>query len=929
MLAAVADHLTNAEIGARLFISVRTVESHVSSLLRKLRVDDRRALAAMAGTLRVGPETALGRPDASAGGASRLPSPLTPFVGRVAERAALAEALEAHRLITAIGPGGVGKTRLALKVAADVAGRFAGGAWFIDLVPITDQSMIAQAIASELGLGEHQDRSAEDSVSHWLLHRRALVVLDNCEHLLDGVGALLERLLAGCPRLTVLATSRARLLVPFEWVFPVPGLSVETVDGRPSDAVELFAGRAAGGGMPIASDDGERVAAICRGLDGMALAIELAAARFPSLGLDGLETGLGDRLGLLTGGARADDRHRSLRSALDWSYALLDDAGQAVLRRVSVFAAPFTSAAAEEVLASWPPVAAGAVPVILAGLADQSLLSAIGNPGGTRYRMLETIRQYGADRLADAGELMQARSRHLRWGLETGNALGLPRGDNDGAWTAEFDQVADELRGALGWAAASSEFQPQAHQLAIRLAELSFARGTPGESQRRYEQAAGLAAADGASAEALRNAAGAAESRHFGNEALRLHRAAADAALRAGDHAAAAWDLAVAAELIYRQPGLMATPVPASQGSALLAEARMHTLSDPAAQARVLAAESFAGDDREPVTAQLAERSAELARQAGDPLTESAALDRLTSIHLTGGEVHAAAATALLRAELLVPLPVTAVSGLEHSDALHMATECAIAVGDLRAARKHAERIRDLPFHREEGQLAAGRLAVVAALEGELSETIALASRFREGWERAGRPRADNLTRSAQAAAAVHGLCGNADARDEWLDIVETLATPERPMSQVHVGQFFEALLLLHRGLPERAARLMDTPPEQVRAWSNIMWRPWYAALWAEAAVAAGHRDAGARLDRARVLTAGNLIAAALVDRAAVLLAGDRGGLGQAAAALAAAGARYQWARTLVLMGGTWRAQGESELTAMGAATMVWPAESG
>ena len=184
----------------------------------------------------------------------------------------------------------------------------------------------------------------------WLAPRETLLVLDNCEHLLDGMPVLLERLLAGSPRLSVLLTSRARLLVPFEWVFPVPGLSIAAGDGGPGDAVELFGVRAAAAGSALTAADAGRVAAICRGLDGMALAIELTAARVPSLGLDGIEAGLADRMNLLTGGRRADDRHRSLRSALDWSYALLDEADRAVLRRISVFAAPFTAAAAEAVL---------------------------------------------------------------------------------------------------------------------------------------------------------------------------------------------------------------------------------------------------------------------------------------------------------------------------------------------------------------------------------------------------------------------------------------------------------------------------------------------------------------------------------------------------------------------------------------------------
>ncbi|WP_343240743.1 MULTISPECIES: LuxR C-terminal-related transcriptional regulator [unclassified Streptomyces] len=620
VLAALGEHLTNAEIAARLFISVRTVESHVSSLLRKFQVDDRRALAAVSANQHSG--TAGTRTAVAA-----LPSPLTSFVGRVAERAALSRALYEHRLVTAVGPGGVGKTRLALSVAADANDRFADGVWYVNLVPTVDPLMIASAIADALGLGESQGLSATDHVVGWMAGRETLLVLDNCEHLLEGVAVLLERLLAAGPRMTVLATSRARLLVPFERVFPVPGLSIEAADGGPGDAVELFLGRAAAGGSLPVSVDKKRIAAVCRSLDGMALAIELAAARYASLGLDGLETGLADRLRLLTGGPRIDDRHRSLRLTLDWSYVLLADPDQAVLRRISVFTGPFTAGAAATVLAGWPPVSAGAMATVLAGLADQSLLIAIAEPGGTRYRALETIRQYGAERLDEAGESVEALSRHLQWCLDESTELQVTSHEPVTSWRVAYDLVADELRSALAWAAGNTEYHPDAYRLAIGLAELSFIRGLPGESQRRYQQAAELAADDLATADALRGAAGAAESRHAGNEALRLRRAAADAALRAGDRAGAAGDLARNAELINRVPGLMATGPAVGEVEALIAEGWSLAGDDLAAQVRLLTAEACNSSPADPVTAELIERALTLARRVDDPLIQSAVFD--------------------------------------------------------------------------------------------------------------------------------------------------------------------------------------------------------------------------------------------------------------------------------------------------------------
>jgi hypothetical protein len=258
-----------------------------------------------------------------------------------------------------------------------------------------------------------------------------------------------------------------------------------------------------------------------------------------------------------------------------------------------------------------------------------------------------------------------------------------------------------------------------------------------------------------------------------------------------------------------------------------------------------------------------------------------------------------------------------------------MATECAVAAGDLPAARRLAERLRDLPFYREEGHLATARLLVVTVLAGDWHEAVGLAERYREGWERAGRPRTGNLRRGAYAAATLHGLRGDDDARAAWLEIVGALTSPGRRLADLHFGEFFDALLLLHRGLPQQAAQVLDTPPEQFQEWDTGLWRSWYAALWAEAAALSGHEDATARIQRARLATAGNTIATAIVDRAAALDGrdGGRDGLTAAAAALEDAGCRYQWARTLVFIGGEQRARGESVLATMGATPMVWPPE--
>ncbi|TDB97287.1 LuxR C-terminal-related transcriptional regulator [Actinomadura sp. 7K534] len=914
VLELVGDHLSNAEIAARLFISVRTAESHVSALLRKLDVPDRRALAAQAAASRRAVDASHAVPV--------LPAPLTSFVGRASERAELTKMIGEHRQVTAVGPGGVGKTRLALAVAADAAGVFADGVWFVDLVPVNDPGMVADAVAGALGLGEQPGRGMTESVAVALADRHALLVLDNCEQVRDGVALFVERLLAACPGVTVLVTSRARLMVPFERVYQVPPLSLS--DDGESDAVALFKERATAIGWPLDPPLHDHIRSICERLDGMALAIELAAARYPTLGLDGLTAALSEPLRTLTGGSRADDRHRSVRAAMDWSHALLEPSDRELLRRVSVFVAPFTATAAAEVAGAGEGVIADG----LARLAEQSLLVVRASSSATEYRALETIRQYGAERLAEAGELADARTRHLRWSLAA--AAGLAVGGTD--WRPRFDAVADDLRAALAWAADEPEHRADAFDLARHMAELAFTRNLVGESQQRYEQAAALAGDPATAAAMLRHAAAVAGCRMHGDDMYRLHRAAAAHARRCGAATRAAADLATAATTVYRFSGtFVRTPSP-DEALALITEAREDANDDPAALAAVAlaevasAADAF-GADQDPhddvVTETLAraERAVELAHRTGDPPAESAALDALAAVQSWAGDAFATAATARRRVRLLSSAPTTPAVTHELVQALGEAAQTGIGVGDLPGARRWARRLADHPSLAEVGHRATSWQLVADALAGDVGDVLTGAVRFLDSWRRSGSPAWPDLEPAVTAVAMVHGLRDDQDARLVWNTVLEQFgASPNR----VHgYGAVFDAMPLLHNGQASEALERMAPEPGEVWRWVTWIWHHWYVALRAEAAVLAGSPDARHRLADARELTTGNPVAGAIVERAEALLEGDPTRLLATTDAFDAAGCHYQSARTRILAGGEHALRGAAVLADLGLAPMA------
>jgi predicted ATPase/DNA-binding CsgD family transcriptional regulator len=883
VLALIARHLTNAQIAEALFISTRTVETHVSALLRKLQLPDRRSLArraeAMPGLL-------------VKSGSRGLPVPVTSFIGRTDERAVLAAALAEHRLVTATGPGGIGKTRLALSVAAEVAPARREGVWFVDLIHVTDPAMVTAAVAETVGVPEQRTISVDRALVASLAASDALLVIDNCEHVLDGVRDCAERIITGCPEVTLLATSRIRLLLPYERVYVVPGLSVTAGGG---DAVDLFAARvAAATGDPVPPDPG-RVAALCRALDGMALAIELAAARYAALGLDGLESGLDQRLRLLTAGPRVADRHASLRAAIGWSYELLSSADRGLLRGVAVFASWFDVDAARAVAGAdreRAEIADG-----LARLAEHSLL-VVERGQRTRYRALETIRQYGVERLDEAGELDQIRAGHERWCRRALAALGKTEpAEVDDAWCARFDQIADDAGAALAWSVAEQGRRAQAAELAAELAGLLFLRGRQAQAQRRFEQAAGLTATVTERAALLRLAAGAAASRFVGDAALRLFRMAADAALTVGDRAGAARDLATMAMYINRAPGIMATRHSPAEADALIARSRALSDGSPLARAALAVAECpppGIGDPR---------RAVELAERAGNGIVHSIALDWLTSANLADDDVAEAVRTARRRLELLDTLPVGPLTGFEFADGYLMAAEVGLATGDLAGAAAHADTLAGLPFYRHDDHLAMSRRLLVDALAGHFDNVVRTGERFRASWERAGRPVAPNLARAPYAVAMVHGMRGDDERRAAWVRLTIDLAGDPERLAGCRRGwpPVFDGMLALHSNDPAAAVRRLAADiddPELSQSWDFAPWRPWYAALWAEAAVLGRYPDATARVERSRHAARDNPIATAMVERAAAITTGERETLVRLAATFAQLGCPYQQART-------------------------------
>ncbi len=428
----------------------------------------------------------------------RLPVQLTSFVGRDAELAQVRELLTQSRLLTLTGAGGAGKTRLAIQLAAQLTGEFSDGVWYVDLAPITDPEVVPITVARALGLPDQPGRSTMDTLTRFVADHQMLIVLDNCEHLLDASAALVNALLAAAAGLTLLTTSREPIGVAGEVSWRVPSLSLA------DEAIELFTDRArrVRPDFAVSDDSAATVGEICRRLDGLPLAIELAAARVRALSLAEILDSLHDRFRLLTGGARtAVRRQQTLRASVDWSHALLTEPERVLFRRLAAFLGGFDLDAAQTV-AGGGDVQRYQVLDQLTLLVDKSLVVADDSGGRTRYRLLETVRQYAQEKLGESGEADAVRTRHRDYYTSLAAAIDAPAGSEYEQRLEQAETEIDNLRAAFSWSRENSD-TALALTLASSLQPLWQARGRPREGRawfdavltREVAQDAGVAAA--------------------------------------------------------------------------------------------------------------------------------------------------------------------------------------------------------------------------------------------------------------------------------------------------------------------------------------------------------------------------------------------------------------------------------------------------
>ncbi len=446
---------SNKAVARELGVSIRTVEFHLGNVYRKLGIDGRTALANLVGRRYpgVGPITdPLGN----------LPEPPTPLVGRADQLAALLAAIEDHRLVTVVGAGGVGKSRLSLEAAGIVERESGESSWLVDLSTINHPSDVVPLVTGSLGL--RIVKADRRGLIGALRHQRRLIVLDNCEHLVDEVAALVTELVARCPGVHALVASRERLDVAGEHIVALEPLGVAPVDGSAmSPAAHLYCARA-GDADPTFEPGGhaDAIEQLCTALDGLPLAIELAAAQLPAFSAADVGRRLDDRFALLARRRQRGGRHDSLWATIAWSYEQLTAQQQSVFRRLAVFVGDFDLAAAAQVTVGSADPQVG---TDVGALVAKSLVIARASPPGSRYRMLDTIRKFGRTLLSEHGDLEVAEDRHLAHFLSiSAEADRCVRGTQEAAGRAAFEADWHNLRTAMAHACAA-DHQAEALEL--------------------------------------------------------------------------------------------------------------------------------------------------------------------------------------------------------------------------------------------------------------------------------------------------------------------------------------------------------------------------------------------------------------------------------------------------------------------------------